>query len=235
MNYDNHLFHPSSLGDLMSNGQGKKDTKSIEELGETAKSKLLDIWIHRTYGRTKNITNQYMEKGVMCEEDSMDLYAVVKKQMFVKNQETFKNDFLVGTPDIITDTEVIDLKTSFDIHTFYGTMIKSVNKTYFYQLQAYMDLTGKDSAKLVYVLVNTPEKLIEDAKKKAYWRLGVIDTDNDPAYLEACKEIETNSIFDDIPREKRYIEFEIARDQDAIDSVKKRVPIWREFLNMLPQ
>jgi len=235
MSYDNHLFHPSSLGDLMSNQPGKKDTKSLEELGETAKAKLLDIWIHKTYGRTKNITNQYMEKGVMCEEDSMDLYAIVKKQMFVKNVETFRNDYLVGTPDIITDTEVIDLKTSFDIHTFYGTMIKSVNKTYFYQLQAYMDLTGKDSAKLVYVLVNTPEKLIEDAKKKAYWRLGVIDMETDLAYLDACKEIEMNSIFDDIPREKRYIEFEIARDQEAIDSVKNRVPIWREFLNMLPK
>jgi len=86
-----------------------------------------------------------------------------------------------------------------------------------------MDLTGKDSAKLVYVLVNTPEKLIEDAKKKAYWRLGVIDTETDLAFLDACKEIEMNSIFDDIPREKRYIEFEIARDQEAIDSVKRIV------------
>ena len=165
----------------------------------------------------------------------MDLYAVVKNQMFVKNQETLKNDFLIGTPDIITDNEVIDLKTSFDIHTFYGSMIKPINKTYFYQLQAYMDLTGKNTAKLVYVLVNTPEKLIEDAKKKAYWRLGVIDMETDLAFLDACKEIELNSIFDDIQREKRYIEFEIARDQEAIDSVKNRVPIWREFLNMLPK
>lgn len=233
--FDNHLFRPSMLGDLMSNSQGKKDTKSLEELGETAKGKLLEIFIEKVYGRRKDVTNKYMEKGTMQEEESMTLYSRVTSKLYFKNKETFKNDFFIGTPDIITDEIILDLKTSWDIHTFFSTILKPVNKNYLCQLNAYMDLVGRDSAKLVYTLVNTPEGLIEDEKKKARWRLGVIDEETDPAYMEAIAEIEKNSRFDDIPMSKRYIEFSIERDQSLIDSMKERVKIWREFLNMLPE
>lgn len=235
MNFDNHLFRPSMLGDLMSNAQGKKDTKSLSELGETAKGKLLEIFIEKVYGRTKDVTNKYMEKGTMQEEESMTLYSRVTGEIFFKNKETLRNEYFVGTPDIIHADYILDLKTSWDIHTFFKTKLNPINKNYICQLNAYMDLTNKDSAKLVYTLVNTPENLIEDEKKKARWRLSVIDEDNDPAYIAAVHEIEKNSRFDDIPMEKRYITFELQRDQELIDSMKARVQIWREILNMLPK
>lgn len=235
MNFSNHLFRPSMLGDLMANSQGKKDTTCIEELGETAKKALLHIWIDKKYDRVKDKTNKYMEKGTLQEEEAMTLYSLVTGELYFKNKETKSNDFFVGTPDIIHSEFIIDLKTSWDIFTFHETMIKSIDKGYILQLNAYMDLVGLDKAKLVYTLVNTPEKLIDDEKKKAMWRLGVIDIDSDPVYLDAVKDIEKNCIFDDIPKEKRYIEFEIKRDQILIDGVKKRIPIWREFLNLLPK
>lgn len=234
MNFSDYKFHPSSLGLIMTNSRTK------EPLGETAKKHLIECYIEHIYGRYKGISNKYIEKGLMAEEDSIDLYSLVKKRMFAKNTETLTNDFFVGTPDMFEGSEIrkadviIDLKTSWDIFTFFSVIVKPIDPQYFWQLQAYMDLTGAKTAKLVYCLVNTPLKLVEDEKKKTMWKMGVIDEEADELYQTACNEIDRNSNYDDIPREKRYIEFTIDRDQDKIDAAHERVKLCREFLNNLP-
>ncbi len=231
--FDNHKFHPSQLCLIMT------ESRTKEPFGETAKSHLLECWINQKYGRYKDITNKYMEKGTMAEEDSIDLYSIVKKQYFEKNKELISNDWFIGTPDLFIGKSIneaqliIDLKTSWDIFTFYGVMLKGLDKRYYWQLQAYMDLTGAKKAKLVYCLVNTPYKLVEDEKKKLLWKLGVIDPDKDEAYIKGCEEIDRNSYFDDIPNEERYIEFEIDRNQDDIDKAHNRIIECRNFLNKL--
>jgi len=233
MEFSKYLFHPSQLGLIMTG------SKTGEAMGETAKAHLLECWINQKYGRYKDITNKYLEKGTMAEEDSIDLYSIVKKQYFEKNKELIRNEYFVGTPDLfigksIYEAEIIiDLKTSWDIFTFYGVMLKGLDKRYFWQLQAYMDMTGAEKAKLVYCLVNTPYKLVEDEKKKLMWKLGVIDPDTDEAYKKGCEEIDKNAYFDDIPNEERYIEFEVPRDQESIDKSHKRVIECRDFLNQL--
>jgi len=233
MKFNDYKFHPSSLGLIMT------ESRTKDPFGETAKSHLLECYISHVYGRSKDITNKYIEKGLMAEEDSIDLYSLVKKKMFLKNEETLQNDFFIGTPDlyegksIAAATLIIDLKTSWDIFTFFSSMHKPVDKKYFWQLQAYMDLTGAETSKLVYCLVNTPFKLIEDEKKKTMWKMGVIDPDVDELYQTACNEIEKNAIYDDIDPTKRYIEFAIPRDQDKIDQAHERVELCREFLNEL--
>lgn len=233
MNFNDYKFHPSSLGLIMTNSRTK------DPLGETAKAHLLECWIGEVYGRHKDITNKYIEKGLAAEEDSIDLYSLVKKKMFIKNDEYLSNDYFVGTPDLYEGESIqnadliIDLKTSWDIFTFFSSMTKAIDKKYFWQLQAYMDLTGAKKARLVYCLVNTPMKLVEDEKKKLMWKMGVIDEQEDPAYQDACLLIDKNSNYDDIPKEKRYIEFLIDRDDAKIEEAHERVGICREFLNEL--
>jgi len=227
MNFDDYLFHPSSLGLIMT------ESRTKDQFGETCKSHLMECYVSQKYGRYKDITNKYIEKGLVAEEDSIDLYSVVKNHLFVKNTEVIRNYFFIGTPDLIQDKTVIDLKTSWDIFTFFGTLARALDKRYFWQLQAYMDLTGCDQAKLCYCLVNTPLKLIEDAKKKLMWTMAVIDPDTDEAYQKACEMVEKNSVYDDIPMKDRYIEFTIERDQHAIDKAHLRVEECREFLNQL--
>ncbi len=225
--FDDYKFHPSSLGLIMTDGKKK------EELGETAKSHLIECYVSKKYGRKKDLTNKFIEKGLLAEEDSFDLYTLVKDKLFIKNEKTFQNDFFTGTPDIVDGNLVIDIKTSWDIFTFFAVIGKPINKMYYWQLQAYMDLTGTNEAKLVYCLVNTPFKLIEDQKKKLMWTMGVIDHDADDAYLKACEQVDKNSIFDDIAIESKYIEFSIKRDQFAIDKAHERVKFCRKFLNEL--
>lgn len=232
--FNDYKFHPSSLGLIMTDAKIKGDV-----LGETAKSHLLECYVTKKYGRSKDITNKFIEKGLLAEEDSIDLYTLVKDKLFIKNEELLQNDWFIGTPDlfegetILTASVIIDLKTSWDIFTFFQSMHKAIDKKYFWQLQAYMDLTGAKQARLVYCLVNTPFKLIEDEKKKLLWTMGIIDPETDQAYLDACIRVDKNSNYDDIPIEEKYIEFIIDRDQEAIDKAHERVKICRDFLNAL--
>lgn len=225
--FSKYLFHPSSAGKLMTSSRTK------DPIGETTKAHLLECWIGQVYGRKKNITNQYMEKGTLCEEDSLSLYSRVKHKPFFKNKETLSNAFLVGTPDIIGTFEIIDIKTSWDIHTFFSVLHKPINPDYFWQMQCYMALTGKAIAKLVYCLVDTPLHMIEDAKWKLARQMGVIDPAANELYQNACEALEKEMVFGDIALDERYIEFEIVRDEEKIAELYHKILICREFLNAM--
>ena len=92
--FSDFKFHPSQLGLVMT------ESRTKEPFGETAKSHLLECWINKKYGRYKDVTNQYLEKGTVAEEDSIDLYSLVKKQYFEKNKELISSDYFVGTLDL---------------------------------------------------------------------------------------------------------------------------------------
>lgn len=240
MNFDKHLFHPSMLGKLMSNKQGKKDTTCLAELGETAKKALQQIWIYETYGRKKEIDSKFLEKGNECEEDNITLHSRVDQVFFKKNEEIIQNEYFIGTPDaylgetIYTATEIEDFKTSWDIFTFHEALFsKDVNSDYELQLNAYMDMTTARTSYLRYGLVNTPEKMIEDEKRKLAWKMGLIDPHSDELYLKKAEMIELSMKYDDIPLSKRVHKVRVDYNADLMDSVKKRVLIWREYLNSL--
>lgn len=223
-----YKFHASSLGKIMTGSKDKDDP-----LGETCKGHLLECWIKETYGREKDIANKYVEKGLAVEEDSITLYSRVKKKFFLKNDQQLNNDFLVGTPDLIDGDTVIDIKSSWDIFTFHDCIRKPINKMYGWQLAAYVALMKKNSARLVYCLVNTPENLIIDAKRRLAWDMGVIDPDANELYQQGCAQIEREMIFDDIPIEKRYIEFTVDLDKYKVDEAYKKIKLCREFLSEL--
>lgn len=231
--FDNYKFHPSSLGKIMTSA------KSGEGLGETCKAHLLECWIEATYGRKKDITNKYIEKGTLVEEDAITLYSLVTKTFYKKNKETIENEFLIGTPDLFLGpeirkaTSIKDIKSSWDIFTFHSVMSKPMNKDYDWQLQGYSDLTGANDLGLVYCLVDTPLHLINDAKRKLQWTMGVIDPDVNHEYIEQCEQIEKNMTFGDIPKEKRYIEFSLKRDNKKIEEAKEKMLACRKFLNEL--
>src|SRR5690554_1016822 len=102
MNFDDLLIHCSSLGKIMTNQPGKKDTTCVKELSETAKTHLIECYIRAKYGREKDIENKYIKKGLAVEEDSITLYSRIKKRLFFKNEETLLGKYVVGTPDLYT-------------------------------------------------------------------------------------------------------------------------------------
>lgn len=191
----------------------------------------MECWINLKYGRYKGIENKYIEKGNLVEEDSITLYSRVCKKMFVKNDEYFGNEFIVGTPDIIDGKTVIDIKSCWSIHTFFSVLHKPMDKDYLWQINGYKAIIPCDHGKLVYTLVNTPDVLVEQEKSKLRYKMGLIDPEANEVYMKAAENIDKNSYFDDIPIEERYIEFAVP--EMNIQEVYERVTECREFLNKL--
>jgi hypothetical protein len=196
-NFDNYLFRCSSLGHLMTEPKTK-----TEPLSEGTKTHLVDVYVSAKYKRKDDISNRYLEKGTLVEEDSITLLSRVEKTFFKKNEEHLFNAFIKGTPDIFEGKsiyeaeEITDTKSSWDIYTFMRAISKKTNPLYYWQGQGYLWLSGANKFKLSYCLVNTPSHLIDSEKRKLGWQMGVIDPLANSDYFEGCKEIEKNSIYD---------------------------------------
>lgn len=209
--------------------------KDQVSLSESTKTHLVDVFVSAKYGRNTDIFSKYTTKGMQVEEDSITLYSRMTKKFYKKNEDRISNEFICGTPDLyegksIEEAElIIDVKSSWDIFTFFRAANDSLNKRYYWQLQAYMALTGAKKAKLVYCLVNTPDVLIMDEKKKLMWKMNAGETDKD--YQEACDEIDRLSIYDDVPMAERFFEVEIERNEEDIARLYGKVILCREWMN----
>ena len=145
----------SSAGKLMTNPRSKS-----EVLSKTTKE-YLQQWIkEQIYGVRKNIKNKYLSKGIQVEDDAIKYAAKELGWLFAeKNDEFFMDEYFCGTPDVILEDTIVDIKSSWDCFTFPLFYKNNPSKDYYYQLQTYMHLTGKRRAQVVFVLMNTPEEL----------------------------------------------------------------------------
>jgi len=216
-NADNLKFRASSIGKLM----------GVKGLGETGYKHLRNVWIKEKYSREKELKNKYVVKGLAIEEDSLTLFSRVTKTFYKKNELFFENEFVKGTPDIITEDTIIDIKSSYDIFTFFNATDEAMNKDYFYQLQVYMWLTGKKKSKLCYCLTDTPPYLIDLEKKKLTYDMPP-DTSE---YEEACRDLDKSLTFGDIPLSERMNQIEIPYDEKAIEKIKDRITEARKYMN----
>lgn len=227
-------FRCSALFNLMTEPKLKAD-KEAGNLSETTKSYLIDLYVQEKFGREQDIFSKYITKGLMVEEDAITLYSRVKKTFHRKNELKLENEFIKGTPDLYLGetiqkaTEVIDIKSSWDIFTYFRNFVKDVPNAYYWQLQGYMALTGATTSRLAFCLVDTPEVMINDEKRKLMWKMGVA-TDMDDAYIEAAEQLDKLMKYSDIPLEQKVCEFVIDRDEDAIQRLYAKVSKAREYL-----
>jgi hypothetical protein len=258
MNVKEILFRCSSLGHLMTEPKLKAD-KEAGNLSEGTKTHCVDVFASWYYGRREDAYSKYLEKGNAVEEDAVTLLSLETKNLYFKNEENLRNEYISGTPDLFLkddkgNIEVVeDIKSSWDIFTFLRTQHKELNSLYYWQLQGYMWLTGASKAKIRYCLVNSTSDLIESEKRKTAYQMNLIDADADPAYVERCKQIERNMIYDielfkshypyyqfhndvnewswDIPRNERLFTFDIERSDEDIQKIQAKVikaRIWIE-------
>lgn len=129
-----------------------------ETLSQTTKSYLNDWMTEQIYGYKKQIDNKYTSKGIEFEDMAIDKAIEWLNLPFaIKNEKRFDDEFFTGEPDLLLSDTVIDIKNSWDCFTFPRFEDEIPTKGYETQLQVYMHLTGLKKAKLVYVLLNTPE------------------------------------------------------------------------------
>lgn len=149
------LIRCSSLKLLMTQPKSKKNN----ELSETAKSLVKDMAKEAIFGVRKNITSKAMEKGVRCEQASIDLLNLYTFSSYTKHVGRVNNDYITGECDILTIDTVRDIKTSWSIDTF-PFFEEDISNDYEWQMRGYMWLYNRENAIVDFCLVDTPEDLI---------------------------------------------------------------------------
>lgn len=215
--FSTYKFRCSGLRHLMVNPK-----KKTELLSESTKTYLKDIYIKEVYGRDRGYQtiSKFTQKGTMVESDSLDLVEKVTGKRYFKNLKEFSNDWIKGTPDVIPEEKVIDIKSNWDLWTFGNISEDKARTDYYYQVLGYMWLTGKKIGDLNFCLVNTPDMLIEDEIYRLKFKIGDDEADK----------YRINYKFDDIPDAEKFKEYSFDFDALAIEELKMRIVASRSFL-----
>jgi hypothetical protein len=203
--------------------------KEAGELSETTKT-LCQEWLkEQLYGRKKEIKAKQIQKGIIVEQDSLDFFA--KKcgyGMLQKNEQFYENDFLSGTPDCVLKNKIIDIKSSWDCFSF-PLFDAKIKEDYWWQAQGYMELLNIDKFELVYVLMDTPDNIIEREAKSLSFNYGY---DVDEVYEELLEKMKWDDISETNLRIKIY---KIERDFNCMETVKNNVLKCRKYIDELLQ
>lgn len=214
----------SAIGKIMTDSRSKTET-----LSKTTKTYLEAHAIESMYGYAKDVWSKAIDKGISAEDKSIKLAEeVLKKGKMSKNEEFFENEYLTGTPDVLNEDFVLDVKTSLDATTFPWYKKEIPNKDYTAQLQGYMELTGRRKAYLVYCLVDTPTDIVEDEVRRVHYKLKEIE--DNPIVRNA---VEMQHDFARVPKKYRIKCYEINYDPKAIEKIYKRVEECREYYKTL--
>jgi len=201
----------------------------IKALGETGETYCKNWVKEQLYKRRKEFSNKYTEKGLIMEDTSIDFVADELGYGFLaKNDKFLENDFFTGTPDIILNDHVIDVKNSWDCFTFPLFDKELPNKDYFFQAQVYLALTGLSKYKVIYTLTDTPMHLIE---KEAYFHCK--NNGYDELEPEILDEFIDKMTYNDIPNSLKIKVFEIEKCEETIDKLKNRVIECRNYIKSI--
>lgn len=203
-------WHPSSLGKLMTSPRSKS-----EVLSEGAKTYIKEVAKENFYGYRTDINSKYIQKGLMQEQDSIDLLNTVRFEAYEKNTVRMVDEWMTGESDIVTDDLIIDIKTSWSLDTFPALAEDGYESKYEWQLRAYMMLYNKPKAELIYCMVTTSNELLNEWENLALHRV------------------------DHIAPEKRITVLAFERDQDKesdiIEKLKAATEYYNEYYKLLEE
>ena len=183
-----------------------QELKLSNELPEGVKSYCQDYVKSEIYGKKSEFYSKYADKGNLVENDSIDFY----NPMLSKNTEYKENDYIKGTPDIVLDDCIIDIKSSWNTITFPLFEKEIPNAHYYWQLQGYMWLFNKKKPELAYILSNTPEHLLSES-----------DLENGVGN------------YDNVPNSFRTRVFYLDYDISSIEKMKERIKLCRIYIKKL--
>ncbi len=214
----------SSLGKIMTAPRSKS-----EVLSQTAKSYIEELAKEHLFGIKKVFKSRYTDKGNEVEEQAIELTEdVLGFEFLTKNEKYFENDYIKGTPDVITTSLIIDVKSSWSGETFPFFESELPNKDYYYQVMGYMWLTGKQNALISYCLINTPEEIVNDEIRRTAWGKYEIEPSE-----ETIREVQSVHNFNHIPKDRRVKAFHVEFNEGVINEMKTRIDECRKYFNTL--
>ena len=205
MNLPKFKIRASAVSEIMTNPKNKSEL--ISKGAQTYCKKWL---LSAIYGVRSAGSSKYTEKGIQCEDEAIEFAgAYLGSFMPEKNTRQFEDEYFTGCPDVILPEYVDDIKCSWDVFTFPLLEQEIPEQGYWMQLQIYMHLTGKKKARLVYVLMPTPEDVPQ------YWTSAIPDN------------------IEELDAELRIRVFEFDYNPEFIQSVQQRVLDCRTWIETL--
>jgi hypothetical protein len=234
IDWDKVKFRASSWGNLMSEPISKAD-KEAGVLGVTCQKELIKIYNWVKYRRKVDLTGKQIEKGNVCEPESINLYSMVEGIIYEKNEQQLENDWFTGHPDLYLGDdiyhaeEVDDIKTRWSIESFMPKLIEKVDNGEVCQMNVYYSLTGAKRGAIVNTLVSAPSYMVEEGVYYALKKLNAA-TEYSPEAIETVNEVKLNMIFEDIHPRERVIKTPVPRNDELIEKMKAKVPVFRKWL-----
>jgi len=141
--------------------------KSLSAGAKTALGKMAKELM---YGYKLNVTGKYMDKGLIVEDQSIDLYNSVFFTEHVKNTERLTNDWITGECDIIIpNVKGIDIKSAWSLDTFPAVSEDGEESIYEWQCRGYMMLWDVPEWDVAYCMVDTPDELIKYEQEELHY------------------------------------------------------------------
>jgi len=196
------LIHPSSLGKIMTDAKSKKP----EDLSVGAMTYCRQLAKEFVYGYREQISSKYMEKGIICEDQSIALYNEVFFTNLAKNPQRKQNEWLIGECDLDTGKKIIDIKTAWSLSTFPVVKSDVYDTGYEWQGRGYMMLWDRPVFELAYCMVSTPPELIGWEDESAHY-------------------------VDHIDPALRVTSVEYARDKEKENLIKIKVAAARKYID----
>lgn len=149
--------------------QAKLDAALDLTLSEGAKTYLKALAREEVYGFNEQVSSKYLDKGIICENDSIDLYNRVFFQSLVKNTERKENGIITGECDLVVPAKKgVDIKSSWSLATFPVLSEDCHDIGYEWQSRGYMALWGLPEWEIAYCMVDTPEDLIRYEQRELH-------------------------------------------------------------------
>lgn len=156
-----HLFRCHNIGRLMT-APTSAAIKAGEVLSVGAKTLVREIAAQDIMGIDFVVSSKEIEKGIVCEGDSIELLNRVRGLSLSKNTERRSNGLISGECDLFDTAlrEGFDVKTSWSVKTFPAFEIDAVDSIYEWQARSYLWLWDAYRWTVAYCLVDTPPELI---------------------------------------------------------------------------
>lgn len=230
----------------------QRKEKGEDELSSGIITHLEDVFRAVFWRRKRHLSNKYLDKGLLVEQDILDLASQLDGEFYIKNGSRHKNDYLQGEWDNF-QIKIRDAKANYDMKTYDEAELTSL---YSWQIKGYsfiakdvFNLDHYPKGELMYGLVNNPLHHIQNETTRQFYAHGN-PSDTDEKWKEVRRQIERNMIFDidifrrdyphyqfeneildfDVPAIFRLKKFEVETTNEDIEHIKRRVLMCRIYL-----
>jgi hypothetical protein len=179
-------FHPSTLGLIMTDAQSVDRSlvppdlmATLEKMRKTdadrellapykeaslsagAKTFLNNMAKEEVYNYKVQIETKYMDKGLACEDEAIQMLNYLRFKSYEKNTERRESMYLTGECDIyVPSVKTIDTKVAWSLFTFPAVSEDAHDSLYEWQGRAYMKLWDVPEHEVCWLMLDTPEELI---------------------------------------------------------------------------